>query len=473
MALRISIFIISFLFTGYVLATTINIPGDYSTIQEGINNSQSGDTVLVENGTYYENINFRGKNIVVGSRYIIDENLSHINNTIIDGSMSTIADTGSCVVFDSGENPSAVIQGFTLIGGTGTSYDFGGGMVYREGGCIIASASTPTIKNNLIYNNECTIVPGVLGGGGGGISIIYGYAYILNNVIMSNQASYAAGLVLNWSGGIIKNNIVYQNSGGGQYGTAGIMIWYSTPWTATIENNTIVGNISTSTAGGLSVEGTAAYIRNNIIWGNTQQTGQQITGYQSSILEYCNTEESYAGTGNISVNPDFDSTNYQLNASSACIDSGNPAALYNDIEDTNNIGYALFPSLGALRNDIGAYGGPGATILPDYSSITAIKEREYFNLPKSIILHQNYPNPFNLSTTISFELTKSSIVDLRIYDVTGKLVRTLLEKQNLTGKNSVDWNGRNNSGQVVSSGIYYYKINIEYLSEIKRMLLLK
>ena len=249
-----------------LFGTTINIPGDYSTIQAGINAAQSGDTVLVDEGTYFENINFRGKNIVVASRFIIDENYDHILNTVIDGSQSTEVDTGSCVIFGSGEDSTAVIQGFTLTGGTGTSFDFGGGNIFREGGAIIMNNSSATIKNNLIYENEAAVVSGAQGGGGGGISSMMGNPSILNNVIMMNSATYAAGMVLNWSAGIIRNNLIYGNEGGGDFGTGGLMVWISDPWTAVIENNTIVGNISTTTAGGLSVEQTSAIIRNNIIW---------------------------------------------------------------------------------------------------------------------------------------------------------------------------------------------------------------
>ena len=446
----------------------INIPIDYLSIQDGMNAAQPGDTVLVDDGEYFENINYRGKNIVVASKFIIDKNASHILNTIINGSQSTEVDTGSCVIFGSGEDSTAVLQGFTLTGGTGTSYVFGGGAaIFREGGCIIMSYSSATIKNNLIIDNESVVIAGVQGGGGGGISSMYGNPRILNNVIMNNTASYAAGMVLNWSGGIIRNNIIYNNTGGGQYGTAGLMIWQSNPWTAIVENNTIVENHSTSIAGGLSIEQTSAIIRNNIIWGNTQLSGTQVTGYQSSIFEYCNTEETYSGTGNISLNPEFQSTGFLLGSQSPCIDAGNPGMNFNDVEDPGNPGFALYPSLGELRNDIGAYGGSGASLLPDFT-IVGIKELSEEILPESILLYQNYPNPFNPTTSIKYTLGIKEFVSLKIYDILGNEVATLVNEEKPAGEYEIEFNGNK-----LSSGIYICNLITKSHLVSNKMILLK
>ena len=76
---------------------TINVPGDYSTVQAGINAASNGDVVLVADGTYYENINFRGKAITVASHFLLDGNRMHIENTIINGSTPVHPDSGSHV----------------------------------------------------------------------------------------------------------------------------------------------------------------------------------------------------------------------------------------------------------------------------------------------------------------------------------------------------------------------------------------
>ena len=71
--------------TNLMFAQIINIPDDYPTIQQGIEAANAGDTVLVEPGTYYENINFLGKDITVASMYLFDQDTSIISQTIIDG----------------------------------------------------------------------------------------------------------------------------------------------------------------------------------------------------------------------------------------------------------------------------------------------------------------------------------------------------------------------------------------------------
>ncbi|MCD4774213.1 MAG: T9SS type A sorting domain-containing protein [Bacteroidales bacterium] len=83
-------------------------------------------------------------------------------------------------------------------------------------------------------------------------------------------------------------------------------------------------------------------------------------------------------------------------------------------------------------------------------------------------LGQNFPNPFNSTTTINFQLPKSTIVNISIYDIRGHLVKTLIDEQNDAGSHSVVWNAEN-----VIQGFYYYKIKIGEFTEAKKCLLLK
>lgn len=91
-----------------------------------------------------------------------------------------------------------------------------------------------------------------------------------------------------------------------------------------------------------------------------------------------------------------------------------------------------------------------------------------FSLPENIRLFQNYPNPFNANTTIGYNLPKTSIVSIGIYDLLGRKVEALVDEKQPAGYHQVTWNAKD-----VSSGTYFYRIQAEDFDETKRMLLLK
>lgn len=94
------------------------------------------------------------------------------------------------------------------------------------------------------------------------------------------------------------------------------------------------------------------------------------------------------------------------------------------------------------------------------------------SVPQSVILHQNYPNPFNPSTTISYALDTQTYVKLDIYNITGQFVNTLHDGYKSAGNHAVLWNGQDEMGKPVASGIYFYRIQTDRTTQIKKMLLL-
>ena len=94
-------------------------------------------------------------------------------------------------------------------------------------------------------------------------------------------------------------------------------------------------------------------------------------------------------------------------------------------------------------------------------------------LPNDYSLFQNYPNPFNPSTLISYALPKASLVTVKIYDMLGREIRTLINGQQNAGVNSIQWNGENNYGSKVSSGTYIYMLKAGDFTLAKKMILLK
>jgi len=95
-------------------------------------------------------------------------------------------------------------------------------------------------------------------------------------------------------------------------------------------------------------------------------------------------------------------------------------------------------------------------------------------VPEQFTLQQNYPNPFNPTTTIAYQLTSPAVVKVTIYNSLGQAIRTLLSDQRQSaGKQSVQWNGRDDAGLAVASGLYVYRVEADKQVQSKKMLLMK
>jgi len=203
----------------------IHVPGDYPTIQAGINASSDGDTVLVAENTYYENINFNGKAILLASEFIVNGDTNHISNTIINGSQPVDPDFGSVVTFESGEDTTSVLCGFTITGGTGT---FESSANMRMGGGVHIKYSGGKLLNNYIRYNTVSSTGDVIGGGlqtGAPISeipwiVLRGNRIDHNQAISSNGYSSGGGFMC-WYNLIMNDNEISYNSSDGHLGSDG------------------------------------------------------------------------------------------------------------------------------------------------------------------------------------------------------------------------------------------------------------
>jgi parallel beta-helix repeat protein len=263
----------------------------YTTIQAGINAANNGDTVLVAPGTYYENIDFKGKAITVTSS-------GGVASTIIDGG----AIVGSAtVIFQSGESRSSVLSGFTIQNGGHAPLGDG-----PTGGVYIYGSAAPTIANNIITANGCYGI--VVGGGaliennevsgsiagseigcsdaGDGIMVGANGASIIGNTIENNLSGTGidgSGVNLLIQGNIIRNNtggaggginigntnnisilqnLIYGNSvstilgASGSAGGISILVPYTSvgPFTGVIAGNTITGNSAAYTGSSIATQ---------------------------------------------------------------------------------------------------------------------------------------------------------------------------------------------------------------------------
>jgi hypothetical protein len=100
-------------------------------------------------------------------------------------------------------------------------------------------------------------------------------------------------------------------------------------------------------------------------------------------------------------------------------------------------------------------------------------EADTKTIPGIFQLHQNYPNPFNPSTSIRYQLAANNKVELTIYNTLGQKVRTLVNNYQSAGKQTVIWDGRNEKGKAVSSGIYFYRLKAGDFICSKKMLLVR
>jgi hypothetical protein len=102
------------------------------------------------------------------------------------------------------------------------------------------------------------------------------------------------------------------------------------------------------------------------------------------------------------------------------------------------------------------------------------REDESTGLPSGFSLHANYPNPFNPSTSFSFTLPREAEVTVRVYDVTGRVVKTLISSQMVTpGTHSLSWDATSDSGGRVASGTYFYSLEHQGLRHVRPMVLVK
>ncbi len=238
---------------------TIHVPGDSSTIQAGINGAAGGDTVLVATGSYPETINFLGKSILVASNYIFNPCSSVIESTVIWG-------LGPKVTFDSGEDSTSAIKGFTILG-FATPYPGNRGIVCRN--------SSPRILNNVIKENTVAVYVYEVGAG---IYCDNSHPLISQNVIKDNVACWGAGIYLtNSSNPVIEENLIeYNYTASGMFVGSGAGIGSYGDSSPVIRNNLIRRNwVDMGDGGGISCD--SAIISNNIILRNAADYGSGVS----------------------------------------------------------------------------------------------------------------------------------------------------------------------------------------------------
>jgi len=491
-------------------ATTHNVPGDFATIQAGLDISANGDTVLVQPGTYYENIVWPQVN---GIKLIAAGDSS---NTVVDADYSG---RGITMSSDDLIDTTTVIHGFSIQGGyPGPGYSGGGFYFSRSsptisscrirdnstyegsGGGLFIYRSNPTISNCEISDNhgddggggitcyeshpiimDCLISGNWVGGytGGGGIQCLFGSCPLIINCVISNNTAELSG-----GGGIycnhqsnpeirnctITGNVVDQWGDEGNGG--GIRCVNSSP---SVSNCTITEN-SANFGSGISCQGgssisaiTNCNITDNIgeglhlVWG----AGPVITFSNF----YNNSEGNFGGEVypdlgvkvgtnvhgdscdvyyNISIDPryvDQPNDDYHLQEGSPCIDAGDPDSPLDPDETIADIGAFYFDHNVRVWED-------------DLANLT--------DLPTQWAVLPAYPNPFNPSTTIGVSLPQPFELNVSVFNIAGQQVATLASGTYRAGSHALTFDASSLAG-----GMYFVHVSANGWSDVQKVILFR
>jgi hypothetical protein len=251
-----------------------------------------------------ENVDFRGKAIVLASRFVRTHDIAEIESTILDGSRPLSPDSASVVRIVGSADVRAALIGFTITGGHGTRWaDPRNSHVYVEGGGVLCEFASPLIAYNIITANDAVPRPGSRGAGGGAIRCGNGEPEIAHNVIVRNHGPYAAGLVLYYVAAHVHDNLIAWNSGGESFGGGGFWIAGRLATTAptVLRRNAILSNRAIApdtrtadtppeagTGGAILVYSAGVYENrvtgcDNVIGGNTQASGPSIVARGAEV----------------------------------------------------------------------------------------------------------------------------------------------------------------------------------------------
>ncbi len=137
---------------------------------------------------------------------------------------------------------------------------------------------------------------------------------------------------------------------------------------------------------------------------------------------------------------------------------------YTDMDDLSTFAVA-----GMIETPVDDWG----TDVSPRGEVTVLGIDDAPSLPVKFVLNDNYPNPFNPQTNISFTVPSSGNINLTVYNITGQRVATLVDGYQHSGEHNVQWNGLDQNGNQVSSGIYFYSLKTDASSMTKSMVLLK
>ncbi len=422
-----------------VLLVRADGAGEYATIQEAIYAAAPGDTILLADGVYSgdgnRGLSFLGKSIVISSQ-------NGDPATCIIDSEGSESDRQRAFYLNQGGGPGAVLSGVTVRGGREQR---GSGIYVRECGltierCVFTDniATGGTFMNGgALYSDKATVV-------------------VVDCIFEGNEANLGAAIALADSSSLeISGSLFVANRAAAR----GAGIYAGGRSTATVTGCTFVANRDQLSLGIITVEEAAhATVGNSIV--AFSQIGRAVYCSSGGMVDlHCsNLFDNHNGNwdgciadqlgteGNISADPLFCG---DLNPDDPyTLDAGSPCAPADQ------------PTCGLI----------GAR--PVACDVIAAAPEE---APSSLLtrLHHAQPNPFNPRTCIRFDLASSGPVDLVVFDLRGRLVRTLVAESLPAGAHERWWDGRSDQGRAAASGTYLVRMVADGRIACRRIALLK
>lgn len=422
---------------------TKHVPSEFATIQAALNVACDGDTVLVADGTY------------AGAGNV---NLEFWANVILASENGASATTIDCTSAASavrsyfGTAPSPVIQGFTIRNAGDSGVLIGGDSpVIRDcilennsgyqGGALDFLATHPTVTGCTLRQNTAAYGGAAFLGGGS-------VATFSNCLVQGNDAGYDAGGIL--AGGdtlqitdcLLAGNNAVNQGGALVVGASG---------EAVITGSTIAGNRSGGTGGGITAgDGSmitpSITLARSVVWGNCASLQGFDVYLDNALASFVCSDVGFVDT--------FSGPPPTSDASTISTDPSFCGPADCNSTPTVNGDYTLRAGSPCLADSslCGLLIGWGSQGCPPLAA-------PFPGTPAAFALHPCRPNPFRSNTDIDFDLPRPGPVTLKIYDISGHLVRTLVNTSLGAGRYDIPWSGGDVAGHPVPPGIYFYRLD--------------
>ncbi len=435
--------------------------GDFPTIQAAIDECLAGDTVLLADGTFTgvgnRDLTYRGKAITVRSQ-------SGDPTACIIDCQGIVGEERRGFIFNQNEGPASILENVTIRNAR----------AWHAAGLFCENGASPTITGCIFEHNTAE-------SRGGGLSAHNGSAPTITACTFRHNTALTDGAALRcYAGAPTVTDCVFYSNSSGRYGGAvylnnnsapsfqGCLLYdntaasdggglYGDSSQPTLTACTLSGNDGPGASGIMAAAGSAVTVHSSIIAFGLSGAAVACGGGGAGVTLSCSDVYGNAGgdwvgciagqetsNGNLSANPLFCNAaagNFTLNASSPCLPANNSCGL-----------------------QMGAFG-------LGCSGQTEVPETE---LPPAFFLAQNVPNPFNPKTAIRFGLPDAAEVTLAIYDLSGRRLRALLTRvPYAAGFHRVDWDGTDDAGRRLASGMYICRLSAGGRQQMHKMTLVK